>query len=350
MSRVKDRDYLALTAMLRAREAKMLDRDRIERMLSAADFADAAKLLADCGYEDMSAMNASQLDAALNARKKAIYEEIGRMCPETSLVDVFRMKYDYHNAKVLVKDGALGAGADGTAVATTTAVGGAAGAGQRLLSQLGRVPAGKLADAVAEARYSEVPEVLAGAIQEAQVVLAKTGNSQAAEFILDRAYHKELEVLAEKQDSTYLKGYVKVLIDAANLGAAVRTVRMKKGVDFLMTALFEGGNASARAVADAAMNGDALLVLFQATPLEDAAALGVDAMKGGSMTKFELACDDAVTSYLGRAKMVSFGSEAVVAYLARLESEITAIRMILTGRLAGINPAVIRERLRDLNG
>lgn len=350
MSRVKDRDYLALTAMLRAREAKMLDRDRIERMLSAADFADAAKLLADCGYEDMSAMNASQLDAALNARKKAIYEEIGRMCPERSLVDVFRMKYDYHNAKVLVKDGALGAGADGTAVATTTAVGGAAGAGQRLLSQLGRVPAGKLADAVAEARYSEVPEVLAGAIQEAQVVLAKTGNSQAAEFILDRAYHKELEVLAEKQDSTYLKGYVKVLIDAANLGAAVRTVRMKKGVDFLMTALFEGGNASARAVADAAMNGDALLVLFQATPLEDAAALGVDAMKGGSMTKFELACDDAVTSYLGRAKMVSFGSEAVVAYLARLESEITAIRMILTGRLAGINPAVIRERLRDLNG
>lgn len=336
--------------MLRAREAKMLDRDRIERMLSAADFADAAKLLADCGYEDMSAMNASQLDAALNARKKAIYEEIGRMCPETSLVDVFRMKYDYHNAKVLVKAGALGAGADGTAAATTTAVGGAAGAGQRLLSQLGRVPAGKLADAVAEARYSEVPEVLAGAIQEAQVVLAKTGNSQAAEFILDRAYHKELEVLAEKQDSTYLKGYVKVLIDAANLGAAVRTVRMKKGVDFLMTALFEGGNASARAVADAAMNGDALLVLFQATPLEDAAALGVDAMKGGSMTKFELACDDAVTSYLGRAKMVSFGSEAVVAYLARLESEITAIRMILTGRLAGINPAVIRERLRDLNG
>lgn len=361
MSRVKDRDYLALTAMLRAREAKMLDRDRIERMLSAADFADAAKLLADCGYEDMSAMNASQLDAALNARKKAIYEEIGRMCPERSLVDIFRLKYDYHNAKVLVKAGALGAGTDGTAAATTTAAGGAAGgmagtaggaagSGQRLLSQLGRVPAGKLADAVAEARYSEVPEVLAGAIQEAQVVLAKTGNSQAAEFILDRAYHKELKILAEKQDSTYLKGYVKVLIDAANLGAAVRTVRMKKGVDFLMTALFEGGNASARAVADAAMNGDALLVLFQATPLEDAAALGVDAMKGGSMTKFELACDDAVTSYLSRAKMVSFGSEAVVAYLARLESEITAIRMILTGRMAGINPAVIRERLRDLNG
>ena len=35
-------------------------------------------------------------------------------------------------------------------------------------------------------------------------------------------------------------------------------------------------------------------------------------------------------------------------YLAELEGEITTIRMILTGRLAGIEPQVIKERLRDL--
>ena len=332
MSKVKDRDYLALTAMLRAREAKMLDHDRMERMLSAADFGDAAKLLTDCGYEDMSDMHAAEIDQVLGAHKLAIYEEIGRMCPEKELVDVFRLKYDYHNAKVLVKGDAAGGG------------------NSRLLSEMGRIPGEKLADAAAEAHYSEIPPVMAKSIQEAQVVLAKTGNSQAAEFIMDRAYHKELEALAAKQDSPFLKGYVKILIDAANLGAAVRTVRMKKGIDFLMTALFEGGNASASAVADAAMNSDALAALFQATPLSAAAALGVEAMKGGSMTKFELACDDAVTAYLGRAKMISFGAEAVIAYLARLEREVTAIRMILTGRLAGISPAVIRERLRDLNG
>ena len=32
-----------------------------------------------------------------------------------------------------------------------------------------------------------------------------------------------------------------------------------------------------------------------------------------------------------------------------VETEITAIRMILSGRLAGIEPSVIRERLRDIN-
>ena len=330
MSKIKDKDYLALTAMLRAREAKMLDRDRMERMLTAG-FGDAAKLLTDCGYEDMSAMNASEIDIALGEHKKKIYEEITRMCPEKELTDVFRIRYDYHNAKALVKASALGTEAG------------------RLLSDAGRIPAEKLKEALESGAYGDIPKALAKAMEEARLALAKTGNSQAAEFILDRAYHGELARIADEQGSQYLKGYVKILIDAANLGSAVRMVRMKKNADFMMTALFGGGNASAAAVCEAAVGGDAIAELFRATPLAEAAMVGAEAMRGGSMTRFELACDNAVTSYLGKAKFISFGAEAVVCYLARLESEITAIRMILTGKLAGIDPAVIRERLRDLD-
>ena len=66
------------------------------------------------------------------------------------------------------------------------------------------------------------------------------------------------------------------------------------------------------------------------------------------MTSFELACDNAVNEYLKKAKLVSYGPEALIAYIAAVEGEITAVRMILTGRLAGIEPQVIRERLRDL--
>ena len=82
--------------------------------------------------------------------------------------------------------------------------------------------------------------------------------------------------------------------------------------------------------------------------LAEAAAQGTAAAEGGSLTAFERACDDAVTNYLRGAGLVSFGKEAVLAYLAALENEITAVRMILTGRLAGIAPQTIRERLREL--
>ena len=47
----------------------------------------------------------------------------------------------------------------------------------------------------------------------------------------------------------------------------------------------------------------------------------------------------------GREGSIGLGQSALK---AAVEGEITAIRMILTGRLAGIAPQVIRERLRDM--
>jgi V/A-type H+-transporting ATPase subunit C len=170
-----------------------------------------------------------------------------------------------------------------------------------------------------------------------------------ADFILDRAYFAEMTELAKKQGDSFLMGYVKVMIDAANLRTAVRTVRMNKGQDFLLQALIAGGNVSPDKLAQAAVSADGLAALFTATVLYNAAVSGLEAMKGGSMTKFELACDNAVTAYLSGAKLVSFGSQAVIKYLALVEAETTAVRMILSGKMAGIAPNVIRERLREID-
>ena len=331
MSKVKDNAYLALTAMLRAREAKMLDRDRMDRMLNASTYADAAKLLVDCGYEDMSGLDAKMLDAVLSAHKQEIFEEIHRMSPEPELVDVFRLRYDYHNAKVVIKS--VGAGVNG----------------EHLFSDAGRVTGEQIAQACAEDQYRGIPTALADAMREAKTMLAKTGNPQMADFILDRAYFAEMTAIANQQGDKFLQGYVKVMIDSANLRTAVRTVRMNKGQDFLLQALVPGGNASPTKLAQAALSNDGLTALFTATTLYEAAVAGVEAMKGGSMTKFELACDNAVTAYLSGAKLISFGCQPVIKYLALVEAEITAIRMILSGKMAGIAPTVIRERLRDID-
>ena len=149
--------------------------------------------------------------------------------------------------------------------------------------------------------------------------------------------------------SKFLTGYVQTLIDSANLRAVVRTVRMGKDSAFMHAALVPGGSIDCEALVRSSDSGDAVAAAFNATPLEAAAALGAQAMKGGAMTDFELACDNAVSAYLTAAKMIPFGCEPAAEYLALLECEITCARMILTGRLSGIEPEVIRERLRDIN-
>ena len=58
----KREDYLFLSSMLRAREVKMLSRDKAERMLDAPSYGECAKLLTDCGYEDLSQCSAAEID------------------------------------------------------------------------------------------------------------------------------------------------------------------------------------------------------------------------------------------------------------------------------------------------
>ncbi|NCB51739.1 MAG: V-type ATP synthase subunit C [Clostridia bacterium] len=328
---ITDKDYLFLSAMLKARETQILTREKMDRMLSAESFAEAAKLLVDGGYEDMSGADAGGIDAALSQHRKEIFDEIYRLVPEKALVDVFRLKYDYHNAKVLIK--AEGAGTSG----------------EHIFSDSGRVNLRTLKDAYHEDDFRFVPLLLGKAMAEAKSVLARTGNPQLADFVVDKAYFAEMLTMAETLDSKFITAYTKLLIDNANLRSVVRTMRMGRDQEFMLNAMSQGGGVGAERLAQSVMSGDGIVGVFAATPLKEAAILGAEAMKGGSMTKFELACDNAITAFLSTVKLVSFGQEPVAEYLAMKEAEITAIRMILTGKLAGIAPDVIRERLRDIN-
>ena len=324
----KKEAYLYISAVLRAREPRMLSREKAERLLDAPSFADCAKTLADSGYEDMSQMSADEIDRALSRRRAAVFKELAGLLPDEKLIDVFRVRYDYHNAKVVLKSEAVGAEP------------------LPLMSASGRIPPETMLNAYREERAVDLPGRLAEAMKAGKDLLARTANPQLADFLLDKAYFAELQDLSEALDSGFIKRYVAALADATNLRSAVRTLRMGKNADFLREALVPGGTVSEERIL-ASATGDALSALFGGE-LSDAAALGAAAAEGGPLTGFELACDNAVSKVLGDAKLVAYGEEPVVAYLAAVESEITAVRMILTGRLAGIEPQTIRERLRDL--
>ncbi len=315
--------------MLRAREPKLLNLEKANRMLDAASYEDAAKLLTDCGYPDMSQMTAAEVENSLAERRAAIFEEMRGLSPDKELVDLFKLKYDYHNAKAILKAEAMGS--DCT----------------HLLSGAGRIPGVKLRELYNEEKFSSLPKTLADAMAEAKAVLARTANPQLADFVLDKAYFAELHAAAEALNSDFLRGYAAIQVDAANLKSAVRTLRMGKNQDFLAEVLVPGGSVSVERLMGA-LDKEGMESLYAHTRLEKAAALGAAAVAGGGMTAFEKACENAVTDYMRSSALISYGPEAVAAYLSAIEGEIQAVRMILTGRLAGVKPEAIRERLRDL--
>ena len=307
----------------------MLSRDRLERMLDVPSFQDAAKLLTESGYEDMSDCTIREIEEKLSARRAEMFRELETLVPEQAALDLFRLKYDYHNAKVLIK--AEAQNQDDSA----------------LLSASGRVDPDLMVKRFRDDRLRDLPGLLGQAMEEAKGLLARSSSPQLSDFVLDRAYFAEMTELAEALDSDFARGYVALLADAVNLRSAVRIQRMGKDLSYLRSCLVPGGSVSEERLLTG-VAGEGIAALFAATPLSKAAALGADAAAGGTMTAFELACDNAVAAYLSDARRASFGEECVLGYLAGMESELTAVRMILTGRLAGVPADTIRERLRDL--
>lgn len=326
---VKKEDYLYISSLLRARELHMLNRDRAERMLDAAGFDECAKMLTENGYEDMSQMSISQIENALSVRRAALFHELESLIPDKEVLDLFRLKYDYHNAKVLIKSGAQ------TQLS------------KDLLSDSGRVSKDVMIRSFLEDRLRDLPGNLASAAEEARGVLSRSANPQLSDFLMDREYFSELRDLADQLGSDFAKGYVALLADSTNLRSAVRILRMGKDIGYLREALVPGGSVSEERLISG-ISGEGIASVFAGSALRKAAQLGADAVSGGTLTEFELACDNTLAAYLADARRSSFGEECVIAYLAGQEAELTAVRMILTGRLAGVSGDTIRERLRDL--
>ena len=124
---------------------------------------------------------------------------------------------------------------------------------------------------------------------------------------------------------------------------------MGRDIDFLRGALIAGGSVDLEELAEAAYSETGVAAAFEQTPYREAALIGADAAKGGRLTDFEKECDNVLTRFFGRAQDVTFGASPVMAHIAAVENEITAVRMILTGKLSGVAPSLIRERLRDIN-
>ena len=315
--------------MLRARETYMLSKEKIDRMLDARDFDDAAKQLIDCGYADMSGMDAGGIEGVLQKQRSDLYYELSSYANTRDLIDLFRMKYDYHNVKVLVKAAGLSAGANAAS----------------MLSDSGRIAADVLADAFTTGDRSDLPPLVAGVMESASGILSRTGNPQLSDIEIDKAYFEEMLALSISLDNEFIIGYVKLLIDSANLRILVRSVRTKRDVNFLSMALIPGGAVSISQL-EASFE-DNSLDAFNGSALENAARLGEESMKGGTQTQFELACDNTALQYFDGTVFISFGPAPVFAYLAKQEWEITAARMILTGKLTDISADIIRERLRE---
>ena len=141
-------------------ERNLLTGARMDRMVDAPTAADAAKVLQEIGYGDFSPDSQASLGQALAQERDKTFQELYQFVPDQSVVDVFRVKYDYHNIKTLLK--ARSTGQDPSP----------------LLVEAGRVEVRRLREAVEEGKLDLLPPLMAQAAAQAGEVLSATGDPQ----------------------------------------------------------------------------------------------------------------------------------------------------------------------------
>ena len=327
--KIKDTDYLAISARVKAMETTLLTWERMMQILDARTEAEALKMVQESGYPDLTATDPEALDRVLSAAREEMLSDLTDGAPDPRYIELFKIKYDYHNVKAILKAKAMDVSPD------------------RMLMDMGRVSLADLREAMNAGGLDALPAMLATATEEAKSVLETTRDPQLSDIVLDRWFYRDLAAVAEETGSEFLDGYVKVQIDAANLRVLVRTIRMGKSKAFLQNILFEGGDVAADQLLQVVAAGGAGLVeLYAGGRFEEAAAAGAATLQGGALTEFEKLCDDAVNDYLAGAQFVPFGEAPLVAYLAARETEFTNLRILLIGRSTGLASEVIRGRLR----
>ena len=328
--RIKDTDYLALSTRIRSLENGLLTREKMERLLETRTVEETVRLLREWGYEGLDPAHPEVMDAFLAAAREAMLADLAQEAPDPRYIDVFRLPYDYHNLKVILKADAMGIDPN------------------RLLVETGCVKPKTLTESVRSGETDGLPPRLAEAAEEGREVLHTTRDPQLSDMAVDRRCWQDMTETAEATGSDFLRGYVKAQIDAVNLRTLVRTLRMKKSPAFLQGALLEGGEIGPGALLKISKNdGSGLAELYAATRFHAAAERGAEALRGGGLMAFEKLCDDAVAEYLSGARFVPFGEAPLLAYLAARETEWMNLRILLMGKQAGLAADVIRFRFRS---
>lgn len=329
MSRYKDTEYLNATARVRAMENTMVGSKGFVKMIDAKNAEEAFKVLTESAIGQ--GHDLAGYEQAFRDNLREAYDLVEKISPLPGLTDIFRYKYDGHNLKTAIKARRLQKDYSG------------------IMNDMGTVPVASLVAGLENNDLSGLAPALAAAGLEAVEQMAKTGDPQTVDILIDKAVLESMRDKAAALGNRFVTRFTETQVDIANIRAAVRLLRMKKDLPMLKRVLVEGGTIPADRLCDAYTKGyDELLAVIASSRYGNALEESFDDLRGErSLTLFEKLCDNYVISVFDGVKYIPFGIEPLVAYLYGKECETSSARIVLASKLAGVPAPQITERLRD---
>lgn len=324
-----DTHYTYAVGRIRALEARLISPADMDRLLDEETQQEVLRTLSE--FPDYAAiLSAGELqpETILEEQLRQAYTTVSELSLGSKVIQSLRLKYDFHNLKLLLKAKLLDTEPSGfIAVAFLPR------------EQLERIVKEKALD-MSAGRF--VGETIRAAVTLVDEVTAL----DTVDRILDRHYYAVF--LRSLSINPFLEEYARRTIDLLNLRTFWRVQAMGWPEERLAESLLPGGFLD-----------DSFFLEEFATPIADFVPRVKDgvyrrilqealhAHQGrGDLAVLDKLADDYLIQFLQRTKYYCFGLEPLVGYLAAKENEVMRLRTILFGKEKGIAADALQEITR----
>jgi len=313
-------------------ETRLLDRQWTERLLSESAEG-ALKALGDSAFQHAVAdiTHPDDIEKGLVLAMAETFATVAEISPEPELIDLFRLRADFANAKALVKASVLKMeeGEYG------------------LTDGVGTLPLATLETAIRDKDMMQLPAFLTEAVRDAEEAYRDEGLLAAIDRVFDNALWSHSLAVAREAGNAFLVDYFQREIDLTNIRTFVRMKVAERDVADLQTAFIGGGTIDLATFRTLFSEG---LDVF-ARSLEYGRYGGVaEAVREWSSDRafaLELACDNVLLKAIEPAATIAYGIEPLVAFILKRTIEIKLVRAAIVAKLDGVERSVVEGRLRS---
>ena len=335
---MSETSFSQVNTAISVQEASFLTPQQYDQLLQADNPASRSALLQGTVYAmDAEAIkDLNTIEKVLMKHLYSVYNWAFEISPSKELVEIFTLRYTYHNLKVFLKGRATGQSLE------------------HLLMPVGTYSLEVLEHLVMAFSAEYCPDFMLDEVLATWQEYQDYQDVRVLEIGMDMAYFQHLKRLTEKLEDDRLLQLVNLTIDFYNAITVKRAVDLGKPRSFMRQLLSDEGSLSAANWIAMAEQGDFLTWFSQVNPCGYDLDLRSyeEKMRNQTLTTVELEylADLLQAKLLAAGQFETDGPLPLDRYLLGKELEVKNLRLILTGMDNQLPVELIRERMRPIYG
>ncbi len=315
--------YPYAVAKIKVRENRLLSKADFDTLAEEESIERIVSILREKEYDFDMVSRYEDYEIVLKKAQENMYQLIKEILDEDDIVKIFLSKNDYYNIKLILKSKVQGKDY------------------KQNLVESGVMTKETIAEIMEKEEYERLERYTRHAIKEAIDLYEKTKMPFIIDAILDKACFHQMEKLAKKTGNAFILQYIEKLIDITNIKTFFRVRKIYKEASIFEKSYIEGGKIKITTFMDN-LEEEEQNLKYKFMGFSDTIQQAIYNYE--SLDKF---CDNYIMSYMKKAKIQALTIEPIVAYMYAKKTEFKNIRIIFTGKLNGISPEKIKERLRE---